>query len=182
MHLLLLLLLLHRTVAGRPYESVIEVLLRELRRRGRGDRGRGRWRRGGDESLMLARRVYLDVLVALGLHLRGRGRVTRRGTRARPRRSRSLAMPLLARRAADADATAVVIHRAEAHVFVLRAARLRLDRGIVVRASAAEPSANPLAYYYGRGGGGRHDRGDLGDAITIWGYDSASDERGRRKV
>lgn len=108
----------HRPEARRPYESVIDVLLHRTSCRGRGRRGR-RYS-GGDQPLLLSR-VYLYVLVTVGLHLRP---VTLR-TRSCPR-PRCVAMPI------TGAATGIVVHGAETHVLVLGTARSRLNCGVVM--------------------------------------------------
>jgi len=109
----------HRLKARRSYESVIDVFLNRAsccgcRRR--------RWCGGGDQFLLLSR-VYLYVLITLGLYLRS---VTFR-TRACPR-PRSMPM--------TGAATGIIVHSAETYVLVLGATGTRLNRGVVMRATA----------------------------------------------
>lgn len=119
--------------ARRSYESVVDVFLQGMHACAQ-DSGRGRRCRSSDQPLLL-RGVYLDVFVALGLHLRP---VTLRAcTRPRPR---SFAWSVTC-------TTGIVIHGTETNVLVLRTPRSCLNRGVVMTATA-EPTSNSLAYYY----------------------------------
>lgn len=111
---------MYRPEIRRSYESVIDVLLHcaSCRRRCRRRYG------GGDQFLLLSR-VYLYVFITLGLNLRS---VTLR-TRACPR-PRSVALPL------PGAATGIVVHSTETYVLVLGAAGSRLNRGVMMSATA----------------------------------------------
>lgn len=140
--------LISRTVVRWPYESIIDVLLHgSSRGRGRG-RGARRRRYGGSDQSLLLTGVYPYILVTIGLHLRS----VILWSRAYPR-PRSFAMLV------TPTVPGIVIYGAKTNVFVLRAPRSCLNRGIVMGATT-QSTADSLTYYY-RCRSGRAGRSDL---------------------